>query len=66
MSRSASASAPTAAIEGKFLVIRLPLEIPAPSASGKTMVLASTHGNLTTEAKWEGRPIIIGVNAYFK
>jgi hypothetical protein len=47
------------------LVIRLPLnDPPVPSASGKTLVVASTHGNKLTDAVIDGRPIIIGVNAY--
>jgi YD repeat-containing protein len=40
-----------ATIEGDELVIRLPLnKSPVPSSSGKTLVVASTHGNRTTEA----------------
>jgi hypothetical protein len=47
------------------LVIRLPLnDPPVPSSSGKTLVVASTHGNKPTDAVLDGRPIIIGVNAY--
>jgi hypothetical protein len=52
-------------IEGGELVIRLPLHNPpAPSASGKTLVVASTRGNQRTEAVVNGQPVIIGVNAY--
>jgi hypothetical protein len=48
------------------LIIRLPLTIPpSPSASGKTMVIGSTRGNVRTSATFEGKPITIGVNAYF-
>lgn len=55
----------TAKIEGNELVIRLPLN-PAPmlSATGKTLVVASSHGNKPTEAKVSGKPVVIGVNAY--
>lgn len=49
--------------DGK-LVIEIPLGVPRPSASGKTLVLASTHGNKATTAQYEGKPIIIGFNAY--
>jgi hypothetical protein len=28
--------------------------------------LASTHGNLTTEVVVQGKPLVIGVNAYIK
>lgn len=55
-----------AKIEGKELVIRLPLQEPTPSASGKTLVVASTHGNVVTTVTMDGKPITIGVNAYIK
>ncbi len=56
-----------ATIEGNELVIRLPLnKSPVPSASGKTLVIASTHGNRTTEAVVQGQPVIVGVNAYIQ
>jgi hypothetical protein len=52
-------------IENGELVIRLPLnKPPVPSVSGKTLVVASTHGNQRTDAVLEGQPIILGVNAY--
>jgi hypothetical protein len=55
-------------IEKGELVVRVPLEEPAPSASGKTLVVASSHGNQTTQAicPKTGRQIIIGFNAYVK
>ena len=37
---------------------------PHPSKSGKTMVVASTNGNKATEATVDGRPVILGLNAY--
>lgn len=48
------------------LVIRLPLQEPTRSASGKTMVVASTHGNQATTATVDGKPVIVGCNAYVK
>ncbi len=48
------------------LIITLPLEDPTPSASGKTLVVASTHGNMKTSVTVEGKPVTIGVNAYIK
>ena len=39
---------------------------PAPSASGKTLVVASSHGNQPTTAQVNGKPVIIGLNAYIK
>ena len=53
-------------IEGKDLVIRIALEDPTPSASGKTLVCASTHGNVVTSAMVNGKPLTIGLNAYIK
>ena len=55
----------TASIEGEFLVIRVPLNpIPTPSTSGKTLVVASSHGNKETEVEVQGKRVYIGVNAY--
>lgn len=54
----------TATIEKNELVIRLPLQTPRPSASGKTLVVATTGGNKATAAIVDGKPITIGVNAY--
>lgn len=52
-------------IENGELVIRLPMNRPpVPSASGKTLVVASTHGNQKTDAVLNGQPIIVGANAY--
>ena len=48
------------------LVISIPMNRPTRSATGKTLVVASTHGNKTTECVVEGKPVIIGVNAYIK
>ena len=54
-----------ATIENGELVIRLPLnKTPVPSTSGKTLVIASSHGNQKTDAPLNGQPIVIGVNAY--
>lgn len=54
-----------ATIEGNELVIRVPLNAtPSPSTSGKTLVVATSHGNQKTDAKVNGQPVIIGVNAY--
>lgn len=52
---------------GQVLVIEIPLErAPQVSSSGKSIVIASSHGNVRTEAEWEGKPITIGLNAYVK
>ncbi len=70
MSRNGNATlaarALTAEIEDGMLVIRLPLQTPTPSMSGKTLVVASTHGAINTEAQVNGKPVTIGVNAWIK
>ena len=48
------------------LVITIPMQKPTPSASGKTLVVASSHGNQPTSAQVNGKPIILGLNAYIK
>jgi hypothetical protein len=48
------------------LIIAVPLQAPRRSASGKTLVVASTHGNKTTEVQVQGKPVTIGLNAYIK
>ena len=51
-------------IENGDLVIRLPLQEPRPSASGKTLVVASTGGNVRTTLLYKGKALTVGVNAY--
>jgi hypothetical protein len=55
-----------AEIKGKELIITVDLQTPAPSASGKTLVVASSHGNQASTAIIDGKPVIIGFNAYIK
>ena len=50
--------------EGDTLVIRLPIKAPTPSASGKTLVVASTRGNQKTSLKIDGKDVYLGLNAY--
>lgn len=52
--------------KNKTLTITLDLEEPHPSGSGKTLVVASTHGNQQTEAMLGGKAITVGVNAYIR
>jgi hypothetical protein len=53
-----------ATIEANELVIRLPLEEPRPSSSGKTLIVASTRGNQESTARIGDKPIVVSVNAY--
>jgi hypothetical protein len=62
---TATAKKLTASIEGEYLVIRVPLNPkPTLSSTGKTLVVASSHGNKQTEGEIDGKPVIVGVNAY--
>jgi hypothetical protein len=64
---TATAKKLTATIEGEFLVIRVPMNAkPTPSSTGKTLVVASSHGNKQTEVEIQGKPVIVGVNAYIQ
>lgn len=47
------------------LTVTVPLN-PRPSASGKTKVVASTNGNHASTVMYEGKPVIVGLNAYVK
>ena len=50
-------------------ILRIEIEVdspPKPSASGKTLVVASSHGNQPTKAIVNGKPLIIGLNAYIR
>ena len=53
-------------IKDNKLFIEIDLEKPTPSSSGKTLVVATTHGNIVTSAEVDRKPVIIGLNAYIK
>ena len=55
-----------AIIENNELVIRIPLEKPKLSSSGKTLIVASTGGNVQTDVVVDGKPVFVGLNAYIK
>jgi hypothetical protein len=55
-----------AKIENGKLIIVIDLQEPTPSASGKTLVVATTHGNVSTECVIDGKNVTIGLNAYIK
>lgn len=55
-----------ATIRDNKLIIEIPLQSPRPSASGKTLVVATTGGNVTSTATVNGKPVTIGLNAYIK
>lgn len=47
------------------LTISIPIN-KRPSSSGKTTVVASTNGNHATAILIDGKPVIVGLNAYIK
>ena len=52
-------------IKDKQLILTLDLQTPVPSKkSGKTLIVASSHGNVPTDAMIEGKQLYVGVNAY--
>ena len=53
-------------IENGRLIISIELQEPTPSASGKTLVVATTHGNMVTQCVINGKNVVIGLNAYVK
>jgi hypothetical protein len=53
-------------IENGKLIISIELQEPTPSASGKTLVVATTHGNMVTQCMINGKNVVIGLNAYIK
>lgn len=53
-----------AEIKDGNLIITIQVQTPTPSASGKTMVVASSHGNVKTDAKVDGKQVVVGLNAY--
>ena len=55
-----------ARIEGKKLIVEIDMQTPEPSASRKTLVVASSHGNQETEAEVNGKKVIVGLNAYIQ
>ena len=55
-----------ATIKDNVLHLEIPLLTPRPSATGKTLTVASSKGNQETTATVNGRPVIVGVNAYIK
>jgi hypothetical protein len=53
-------------IENGKLIISIELQNPTPSASGKTLVVATTHGNMVTQCMIDGKNVVVGLNAYIK
>lgn len=57
----------TAEIKDGNIIITIPIQNPLrPSASGKTLLVATTGGNVATSAIVDGKPVVVGVNAWIK
>lgn len=46
------------------LTIEIPLMEPQASKSGKSILVASTQGNIKTSTMFNGKPLTVSVNAY--
>jgi len=46
------------------IIIEADIETPRPSGSGKTLIVATTGGNLKTGQTIAGKPLTVGFNAY--
>lgn len=51
-------------IKGNSFTITGELSAGTPSASGKTLVLASTRGNMKTDQQHSGQNVVVGLNMY--
>ncbi len=55
----------TVKIEKGILTIQIPVEDPIqPSTSGKTLLVATTHGSKTSTLKYNEEALVISLNAY--
>ena len=52
--------------KAKTITLVLDMQESTPSSSGKTLVVASTHGNVPTDVEINDKPVIVGVNAYIR
>lgn len=50
--------------ENRKLVITIDMQEPSLSTSGKTLVVATSRGNQTTDAVVDGQKVVVGLNAY--
>ena len=58
---------PKVEVKGDLIIITAKIpKSPAKSKSGKSLLLASTNGNLNTGQKVNGKDLIVGLNAYTK
>jgi hypothetical protein len=56
-----------ASIKGNILTIEIEINAkPVLSASGKSRIVATSGGNQTMPIEVDGKPLVIGLNAYIK
>ena len=54
-------------IKDGVLVVEIPVASEMhPSASGKNLIVASTHGPARTSVDVNGKPLMVNLNAYIK
>jgi hypothetical protein len=58
--------ATTCKLEGNKLVITIDLQDPTPSTSGKTLLVASTHGTAQGGVQVAGKPVAFTLSAWVK
>lgn len=51
-------------LKDNVLVIEMQCGELTPSKSGKSLIVASTRGNQTTDVQVDGKPLVVSVNAY--
>jgi hypothetical protein len=52
--------------KAKTVTLVLDLDDPRTSSSGKTKVIASTRGGFDSGVLFQGKNVVVNVNAYFK
>ena len=56
----------SATIQNGILTLAIKLQNPAPSTTGKTLIVATTHGCVPTPAVVNGKPVTVSINAFIK
>lgn len=55
-----------AVIEGNELILRIQLETPRPSSSGKTLIVGGSSGTVRLPVQLEGKDVYFSGNAWVK
>ena len=48
------------------LILTVPMQSPTPSVTGKTLLVATTHGATKTGLLVDGKPLTVNVSAWIK